>query len=188
MDIQLDSEALMADTTSTTRRVDVPAAGSYRLDPARSTIAFRTKHLFGLAGVQGSLKIASGTIDVDPSVPRATVSVIVDATSFESGHAKRDGDVHKAKFLDTARHPQFGFQATRLTQDSSGTWSLSGTLTVRGITQPVTLAVTSVEIVGRGFRASATSRIDRYAFGLTAAKGMAARFLDLELTALAEPV
>jgi len=61
-------------------------------------------------------------------------------------------------------------------------------LEVRGVSQPVTLVIESVETAGAGFRARATTRIDRYAFGLTAAKGMAARQLNIDLTATAEPL
>jgi hypothetical protein len=51
----------------------------------------------------------------------------------------------------------------------------------------VTLAIESVETAGQGFVTRATTRIDRYAFGVTAAKGMAARYLDVVLTAAADP-
>jgi polyisoprenoid-binding protein YceI len=64
---------------------------------------------------------------------------------------------------------------------------LSGELTVRDVSRPVTLAVGPAEPDGNGFRVRATARIERYAFGLTAAKGMAARFLDIDVTAVAEP-
>ena len=56
---------------------------------------------------------------------------------------------------------------------------LTGTLTVRGITRPVTLAVTRCEAARGSFTARATTRIDRTEFGITAARGLAARFLDL---------
>jgi hypothetical protein len=46
----------------------------------------------------------------------------------------------------------------------------------------------SIEAAESGLRARATTRIDRYAFGLTAAKGMAARYLDIDLTAAVEPL
>jgi polyisoprenoid-binding protein YceI len=177
----------MANTSSTTRRVDIPTAGSYLLDPDRSSIDIRTRHMFGLGGVTGSVKIASGQIDVDPSVPKASVTVVVDATSFDTGNARRDGDVHSAKFLHTEEHPEFTFRAAKLTQDG-GSWALTGDLTVKGVSRPVTLAVESVEMIGRGFRARATTRIDRYAHGVTAYKGVAAQFLDAELTIVAEPI
>lgn len=51
----------------------------------------------------------------------------------------------------------------------------------------MTLVIEAAEAHGNGFRARATARIDRYAFGVTAAKGMAGRHLDIELTAIAEP-
>lgn len=50
------------------------------------------------------------------------------------------------------------------------------------------LAIESVQAAGNGFRARATARIDRYAFGVTAAKGMAARYLDIDLAVAAEPL
>jgi polyisoprenoid-binding protein YceI len=56
---------------------------------------------------------------------------------------------------------------------------LTGTLTVRGITRPVTLAVTRCEAARGSFTARATTRIDRTEFGITAARGLAARYLDL---------
>lgn len=55
------------------------------------------------------------------------------------------------------------------------------------MTRPVTLVIEPAEAHGNGFRARATARIDRYACGVTAAKGMAGRHLDIELTAIAEP-
>jgi polyisoprenoid-binding protein YceI len=64
---------------------------------------------------------------------------------------------------------------------------LDGELTVRGVSQPVTLAIDSVETTGQGFRARATTPIDRYAFGLTVARGLAARYVEVELIVAAEP-
>ena len=69
---------------------------------------------------------------------------------------------------------------------SEDRWSLDGELTVREVTKPVTLSIDSVETTAMGFRVTATTRIDRYAFGLTAAKGMASRYLTVELVAVAE--
>jgi polyisoprenoid-binding protein YceI len=65
---------------------------------------------------------------------------------------------------------------------------LAGELTVRQAASPVTLAIEPAEPAGGGFRAHATARIDRYAYGVTAATGMAARHLDIAVTAVAEPL
>jgi polyisoprenoid-binding protein YceI len=176
----------VTNTSSKTPRIHIPASGTYRLDAGRSTVTFRTRHLFGLAGVTGTMKVTSGEIAVDAAASRATVTVTLDAASFSSGHPKRDGDVRKARFLNVEKFPGLTFKANTLNQGLSG-WELAGELTVTGVTNPVTLAIGSVQQAGRGFTATATTRIDRYAFGLTAAKGMAARYLDLEITAAAEP-
>ena len=52
-------------------------------------------------------------------------------------------------------------------------------LTVRGTTRPVTLAITRCEASRGSFTVSGTTRIDRTEFGITAARGLAARYLDL---------
>jgi thiamine biosynthesis lipoprotein len=57
--------------------------------------------------------------------------------------------------------------------------ALAGTLTVRGTTRPITLTVTDCEMSRGSFTARATARIDRTEFGITAARGLAARYLDL---------
>ena len=176
----------MSNTIPQTGRVVTPAAGRYRLDPAGSSVTFHTRHLFGLAGVSGSVPIVNGEIVVDPAVPHADVTVTLDATSFTTGHKRRDIDVHKAKFLDVEKHPEFTYRARTIRLSDDG-WSLDGELSVVGVTQPVTLAIRSVEARGAGFRTVATTRIDRYAFGVTTGKGLAARYLNVELTVVAQP-
>lgn len=173
--------------SSMTQRANVPAAGRYRLDPGRSSVGFRTRHLFGLATVSGTMRVAAGEIVVDPEAPQASVTASVAAASFSTDNDRRDRDVRSAKFLHAEKYPYVTFRAGTLSQ-AQGRWVLSGELTVRDVSSPVRLAIESVEPAGKGFRALATTRIDRFAFGLTAARGMAARFLDIELTAIAEPL
>lgn len=182
----------MANTTSTrSERIDTPAKGRYRLDPVRSSVTFRTRHLFGLARVKGTVPIAAGEVVVDPAGPDTAVAVTLDAAGFTTGHDRRDRDVGRRRFLDSDRYPRmtfraFGFEAL---QRSGATWTVGGELTVRNVTRPVTLSIGSVEAtgIGSGFRATATARIDRYAFGVTAARGLAARHLSVDLVAIAEP-
>jgi polyisoprenoid-binding protein YceI len=178
----------MAKTTSQTNQFEVPTPGRYRLDPAPSSVAFRTRHLFGLAEVKGTMPIIGGDIVVDPAMPEADVTITLNAAAFNTGHTKRDGDASKPKFLYVDRYPEMTFRAHRsgALMRSEDRWSLDGELTVRGVTKPVTLSIDSVETTAMGFRVTAITRIDRYAFGLTAAKGMASRYLTVELVAVAE--
>ena len=73
----------MTDTHALTRRIDIPAAGRYSLDPARSSLTLRTR-LFGLHPLRAAMYITGGQIDVDPAVPRATVTAAISAASFST--------------------------------------------------------------------------------------------------------
>jgi polyisoprenoid-binding protein YceI len=64
---------------------------------------------------------------------------------------------------------------------------MRGQLTVRGHSAPVELAVTESRAGGDGLTLRGATRIDRHAFGLTRKKGLAARYLDVEITAYATP-
>ncbi len=150
-------------------------------------MTFRTRHLFGLGTVTGTMAITAGQISINPAALHATVTATISAASFSSGNHARDRDVRSPRFLHADQYPDITFRAGALGYDQ-GRWMLAGELTVRGVSKPVTLAIESVEETGPGFRAHATTRIDRYAFGVTAAKGMAARYLDIDLTAAAEPL
>jgi len=176
----------MTTTSTPTQQASIPAAGRYRLDPARSSVTFRTRHLFGLGAVSGTMAVTSGEITIGPAAGQATMTAAVSAESFHTGSRVRDRDVRSARFLDAGQHPHITFRAGTLTQ-AGGRWMLAGELTVRQITSPVTLAIDSAEPVGAGFRAHATTRIDRYALGVTAAKALAARHLDIDLAVTAEP-
>jgi polyisoprenoid-binding protein YceI len=178
----------MTKTTPQTNQFGVQAAGRYRLDPALSSAAFRARHLFGLAGVKGTMPIIGGDIVVDPAVPDADVTVTLNAAAISTGNSKRDGDISKPKLLYVDRYPEMTFRAHRpgALKRCEGRWSLDRELTVRAVTKPARLSIDSVETTAMGFRVSATSRIDRYALGLTAAKAMASRYLTVELVAVAE--
>jgi polyisoprenoid-binding protein YceI len=97
-----------------------------------------------------------------------------------TGHQEAPASVSvlSPRFLDAAGHPVMTFRSDRI---AAGNQALTGTLTVRGTTRPVTLTVTVTRCeVSRGsFTARATVRIDRTEFGITAARGLAARYLDL---------
>jgi len=176
----------MTSTSNKAQQESVPAADRYQVDPARSSVAFRTRHLFGLGAVSGTMTVASGEITVNPAVPQAAMTAVVSAASFDTGSRARDRDIRSARFLDTAQYPDITFRAGNPTR-ADGRWTLDGQLTVRGANRPVTLAIESIEPAGAGFLARATTRIDRYAFNVTAAKGMAARHLDITLSVTAQP-
>ena len=167
-----------------TATVQIPPAGTYRLDPEASSITFATRHMLGLGGVHGNFRLVSGDITITDPVTSSTASAVIDAASFETGSAARDKDIKSVNFLHAEEHPHITFSSESLTQDG-GRWLLRGQITVRGRSAPAELAITEARTGEDGLQFKATTRVDRYAHGLTKKKGMVARYLDLEITARA---
>jgi polyisoprenoid-binding protein YceI len=164
--------------------VQTPAAGTYRLDPQASSIDFATKHMFGLGKVTGTFRLISGEITIADPVTSSTASAVIDASSFQTGNGARDKDVKSANFLHAGEHPQITFTSTDLARDGDR-WLLRGKITVRGTSTPAELVVTEARTGADDIFVKATTRIDRYAHGLTKKKGLADRYLDLTITARA---
>ncbi|MFD9601731.1 YceI family protein [Streptomyces sp. NBC_01224] len=164
----------------------VPAPGTYTIDSDRSAITFRTRHVFGLAGVDGSFSVLSGQIRVAAEVTESGARAVIDANSFTTGNDSRDKVVRSDKYLATAAHPHISFTSDAV-RESQGAYTLHGELTVRATTQPVELSIEQSEIRAGGISFRATTKIDRYAFGITADKGMTARYLILTLDIVASP-
>jgi len=166
--------------TTTLDTVRLPAAGTWTVDPAASTIAFATRHLFGLGKVAGTFPLASAKLEIGPSPERSGARAVVYATGFSSGSAVRDKQVLSRKFLDAQAHPRITFSSTRV-HLADGDWVVDGVLTVRGISEPVRLTVQEWQAGEDELTLVATTRVDRYAYGIRASRGMAGRRLDLTL-------
>lgn len=153
-----------------------PQPGHYDIDPDRSRVTFTTRHLFGLGQVSGSFAIRRGTADVADPVAASAVHAEIEAASFRTNSGQRDRSVLSPRFLDPAGHPVMTFRSERIDAESQ---VLTGTLTVRGVTRPVTLTVTRCEVSRGSFTARATTRVDRTEFGITGSRGVTGRYLDL---------
>jgi len=125
----------MTDTSATTTG-QAPPAGTYRIDPQRSTIDISTRHLFGLAAVHGSFTLLDGDIRITDSPGESTSRATIDAASFTTNNAKRDADVKSPKLLDVANHPTISFAGSQLQLDGQ-TFHHPGTLTAHGVSRPV---------------------------------------------------
>ncbi|HEY2305155.1 MAG TPA: YceI family protein, partial [Streptosporangiaceae bacterium] len=146
--------------------------------PSRSRVTFATRHLFGLGRARGSFAIRGGTADVADPIAASAVYAEIETASFRTRNRQRDASVLSSRFLDPAGHPVMTFRSDRIDVDGR---ALTGTLTVRGTSRPVTLTITDCAVPRGSFTARATARIDRTEFGITAARGLAARYLDLTL-------
>jgi polyisoprenoid-binding protein YceI len=160
-----------------------PAAGRYRLDPTRTTVRFHTRHLFGLGAVSGTVKLREADLIAAEPLAASKLHAVLDAASFDTGHPKRDTDVRSAKFLDVAAHPEITFDSREIRRHG-GTWRAAGTLTAHGVAAPTELTVNELTDNAGTLTIRATTTIDRYAQG-TAGKGLAARWLAVDITATA---
>jgi polyisoprenoid-binding protein YceI len=166
--------------------VALPASGIYTIDPERTSIQFETRHMFGLGGVTGTFAVKSAQVNVGDSPTTSVVSVDVSASSVDTGSGMRDKQVRGKAFLHSERFPVISFRSMAVERVADD-WVIPGLLTVKGNEAPLELKVTNVEPVGSAFQFTAEARVDRYAYGVTAMKGMAGRFIDLRITAVAVP-
>ena len=167
-----------------TAEQSLPAAGTYEIDPVASTVRFDTRAVFGLLPVRGTFTISHGRIVVAESPEGSSVDVTMNASSFESGNQQRDDHVRSSDYLDVARHPEIGFRSQSLDRSGQDAY-LQGELNVGGVSQPVLVTITSVTCEDKRITAGGTATIDRFAFGVTKAKGMTGRRLKITLEVVA---
>lgn len=148
-----------------------PAATAWKLDPTHSTIEFSAKHMM-FTTVKGRFGQFEGTITTPSSSPSdASVDVVMQASSIDTRTEQRDAHLRSADFLDVEQFPTVTFRSTKIA-GSREKFTITGDLTIRGVTKPVTLDVTyegagTDPWGGQRMGFSATGKIDRREFGLT---------------------
>ena len=139
--------------------------GTWTLDPARSSVSLRSKSMWGMAPIKGSFDKVSGEGTVSPT-GAVTGTIQVATASLNTKSKKRDKHLQSADFFDSENNPHIVFTATSLTPGSDGL-TLTGTLQVRGRTQPVTMPV-QVSLSGNELvQVDGEVTIDRSEFGLS---------------------
>lgn len=144
--------------------------GVWRLDMSHSEIGFSVRHA-GISKVRGRFTDATAEARVGESLAEASLHASVNTASFESGDANRDAHVKGPDFFDVEQYPKMTFRATSVQGDGND-YTLTGDLTIRGITKPVELEVEFTGVAVDPFGAtragfSAEAEISRKEFGLT---------------------
>ena len=144
---------------------DAALAGSWTLDSSKSTVGLRSKSMWGLVPVKGVFRQVAGQGTVSPA-GEVTGSVIVAAASVDTKNKRRDTHLRSADFFDSDNYPDITFTVNQATPAGSGA-AVSGDLTVRDLTRPVTFDA-RVSVVDSGeIWLDAEVQIDRADFGLT---------------------
>jgi polyisoprenoid-binding protein YceI len=147
-----------------------PIASTWKLDPSHSSVEFSAKHMM-FTTVKGRFADVEATINVPGStLEGASVVATMKAVSIDTRTEQRDQHLRSGDFLDAENYPDVTFKSTKLA-GTKEKFTMTGDLTIRGTTRPVTLDVT-YEGTGKdpwgnermGF--SASGKIDRRDFGL----------------------
>ena len=176
--------AVMSQTEISAQPLDIPRPGRYLISPGHSSAVIRTRHLFGLGAVHAALDLRDGRIVVAEQPESSAVQARFAVPSFQSGNGARDAAVLSPRLLDAEAFPSLTFTSTQLIQEN-GQWTLRGELEVRGVARLTEARITALHADGAAFSASARAVIDRYDFGITAYRGLAARKLTVDLTVVA---
>jgi polyisoprenoid-binding protein YceI len=126
----------------------VARAADWNIDAAHSEVGFSVRHMM-VTDVKGTFDKFTGTIAVDDAdMTKATIAIDIDAASANTKNQKRDEHLKGADFFDVAKTPKITFKSTKVEKGAAaGTFKVTGDLTMRGVTKPVTLDVTVSEPV-----------------------------------------
>lgn len=143
--------------------------GTHAIDATHSNVEFAVKHMM-ISTVKGRFGDVSGTVTV-PASGEPTVDVTINAASIDTRVDARDTHLKSADFFDVEKYPTLRFVSTKAVRTGDG-YTLTGNLTIKDLTRPVTLDVTEegtgIDPWGNSKSAfSARGRINRSDFGLT---------------------
>lgn len=114
-------------------------AGTYKVEPYHTQVLFSLSH-FGFTDFEGFFSGASGTLQLDPAHPAATkLTVTVPTSAVTTTVGKLDDELKGEQWFDAARFPTATFTSTKVTPTGPGRASVTGDLTLHGVTHPVTL-------------------------------------------------
>jgi polyisoprenoid-binding protein YceI len=145
-------------------------AGTWDIDPVHSEVGFSVRHM-AVSKVRGRFDKFEGVIVTSEDPLSSTVTATIDATSINTNNEQRDGHIKSADFFEVEAHPTWTFTTTGVKADGDD-YLLTGDLTIKGVTKPVTL---KLEVSGVGPDAyggtrigfSAAGEINRNDFGVS---------------------
>jgi polyisoprenoid-binding protein YceI len=149
-----------------------PATTTWTIDPSHSEVQFKVRHLM-VSNVTGSFSGFEGKVEtLGDDFENAHVTFSADISTISTGNEQRDAHLKSADFFHHESHPTLSFESTSMKKTGDETYELTGNLTIRETTKPVTL---KVEYGGQmqdfygntkaGFEL--TGKINRKEYGLT---------------------
>jgi polyisoprenoid-binding protein YceI len=116
------------------------AVDTYVVETAHSDALFTIRHMMGR--ITGRFSDYSGTINVDPGNPAASsVEFTIKAASIDTSLPDRDKDLRGPNFFEVEKYPSITFKSSKVTPTSKDKFTVEGTLTMHGVSKPLSLAV-----------------------------------------------
>ena len=113
----------------------------WTFEPGHTAAEFRARHMM-VTDVRGHFKNVRGTLEFDPANPRdSSVEVTIDAAGLWTGEPDRDAHLRSADFLDVDHYPHITFKGDQVEVMGDHDYTLTGDLTIRGVTRQATLNV-----------------------------------------------
>lgn len=113
-------------------------AGTYTLDPSHTRIGFVTRHAM-VTKVRGSFNEFEGTATTDAGVQNAAINLTLQVASVDTRNADRNGHLVSADFFDAEKYPTITFNSTNIEALDAETLRVTGDLTIKDVTAPVTI-------------------------------------------------
>ena len=117
------------------------APETYVIDNSHTYPRFEYTHL-GFSNQVHRFNTTTGKVVLDRATKSGSVDVVIDATSVDTGHTAFNSHIQAEGFFDTAKFPTITYKSSVLKFDGDKLVATDGTLTINGVSKPVTLAVT----------------------------------------------
>ena len=114
-------------------------SGDYVIDASHTRVGFSARHAM-VTTVRGQFGEFEGTARFDAANPAASsAQIVIQAASVDTGSADRDGHLRSGDFFDVETYPEIRFASTSAKLVDADTWALTGDLTIKDVTKPVTI-------------------------------------------------
>src|SRR3982751_3940858 len=113
---------------------------TWNIDPVHSVAEFKVKHMM-ISNVKGQFTAVTGALSLNNAdITKSRVEVSVDASSINTRDPQRDAHLKSADFFDVEKYPTLTFKSTRVKPAGDGELSVTGDLTIHGVTREVVFA------------------------------------------------
>ena len=156
--------------------------GKWKFDPMHTQVEFSAKHL-GMMTVRGHFAEVSAGGEIDVEHPgRSRIEATINTASIRTHNEQRDNDLRSSTFLEADKHPTMTFKSTKIEPAGQDRYRMTGDLTIKGVTKPVTLDVVKYgeftdERMGHRIGYAAQGEINRKDFGMSFAAVLDGKFV-----------